>query len=137
MDGVIKELLGGSASPETRAVLISGTNPFLDTHGGSADTLFAGSGVAADDGMTMTGATASAAATRGAAARQGNRPGARQRNAADVRQGDQRQQMAAGRDAVKPSGNVSLMQSIGTIPQLTGLAQIVGLAIGAPEFQRR
>ncbi len=127
VDGVIRELLGGSASPETRAVLISGTNPFLDTHAADTDTLFAGAGSTSDTGMATTGVRAAAAASR-----QGSARGAR-----GARQSDQRTQMAAGRDAVKPSGNVSLMQSIGTIPQLTGLAQIVGLAIGAPEFQRR
>jgi hypothetical protein len=28
-------------------------------------------------------------------------------------------------------------QGFGTIPELTGLAQVVGLALGSPEFQRR
>jgi hypothetical protein len=28
-------------------------------------------------------------------------------------------------------------QGFGNIPELTGLAQVVGLALGSPEFQRR
>jgi len=28
-------------------------------------------------------------------------------------------------------------QGFGTLPELTGLAQVVGLALGSPEFQRR
>ena len=47
------------------------------------------------------------------------------------------QQQAAGREAVKPERGGTLTQSIGSLPSLTGFAQIVGLALGAPEFQRR
>ena len=68
VDGVIAALLGGDASPDTRAILLSGEHPFLQ-RGAPAD------------GTTMTG------------------EGAR--------------------------------------PELSGLPQIVGLAIGSPEFQRR
>ena len=47
------------------------------------------------------------------------------------------QQQAAGREAVRPERGTTLTQSIGSLPSLTGFAQIVGLALGAPEFQRR
>ncbi len=76
--GVIKELFGGAVSSETRQVLLTGTNPFLQSHGGANDTL-----LRADDD-----------------------------------------------DAMMPT-------STGSLPPLTGFAQIVGLALGAPEFQRR
>jgi hypothetical protein len=62
VDGVIRTLLGGATSNETREVLMSGTNPLLTRRGGMAA-----------DGQ----------------------------------------------------------------PSPAGLAQIVGLALGAPEFQRR
>jgi hypothetical protein len=39
--------------------------------------------------------------------------------------------------AVLISGENPLMKSDDTTPRLTGLAQVVGLAIGSPEFQRR
>ena len=81
VDGVIRELLGGAASNDTRQVLLTGTNPFLAARAaGTADSLLV------DDDepeMPMT--------------------------------------PARGRRTAAP----------------TGLAQIVGLALGAPEFQRR
>jgi len=72
VDGVVAALLGGGVSPDTRAILISGTNPFL----------------------------ASAAAP------------------------DTAPDSAPGMPRPKA-------------PRVTGLALIVGLAIGSPEFQRR
>jgi hypothetical protein len=39
--------------------------------------------------------------------------------------------------AVLISGENPLMRSEDNAPRLTGLAQVVGLAIGSPEFQRR
>ncbi len=43
-----------------------------------------------------------------------------------------------GRDGevALPSSRSPLPRSIGNIPQLTGVPQIVGLALGSPEFQR-
>lgn len=80
VDGVIRELLGGAVSSDTRQVLLTGTNPFLAARAGSAtDSLLVD-----DDDPDMT-------------ARARRAPGA----------------------------------------PPTGLAQIVGLALGAPEFQRR
>lgn len=78
VDGVIRELFGGAVSTDTRQVLISGTNPFLEKRGSDSDTSFAMNG-----------------------------------NGGGANNGNKRQQQAAG------------------------FAQIVGLALGAPEFQRR
>ncbi|MEP6764846.1 MAG: DUF1800 domain-containing protein [Gemmatimonadaceae bacterium] len=122
VDGVIRTLLGGAASADTRQVLLTGTNPFLQSQPGS-DTTFMKDD--AGDAM-MTGATA------------------RKANQADVRR-DQREQripiarlqQQAARESAKPGQGGSLTQAIGTLPQITGFAQIVGLALGAPEFQRR
>ncbi|MEO7359873.1 MAG: DUF1800 family protein, partial [Gemmatimonadaceae bacterium] len=133
VDGVIRNLLGGSASADTRQVLITGTNPFLD---GKAvpDSVTIG----ADNAMNamVGGATASAKGAKGVAARR--------QAALDDRKMDReqripiaRQQSAAAREAVKPGQGASLTQAIGNLPPVTGFAQIVGLALGAPEFQRR
>jgi hypothetical protein len=54
-----------------------------------------------------------------------------------MRDNPRRQQQAAGKEAVKPGADASLGQAFGTIPDPRGLAQIIGLALGAPEFQRR
>ena len=118
VDGVIEELFGGAVSSDTRQVLLTGTNPFLQSHGGASDSLLMAD---ADDTPMMGGAAGGMAARERRAAR------------APVAQ----QQQAAGREAIRPTRGTTLTQSIGTLPQLTGFAQIVGLALGAPEFQRR
>ncbi len=120
VDGVIKELFGGAVSSDTRQVMLTGTNPFLQQHGGANDSLLID-----DDDTTMMGAMVG---------------GARRQASSDQRAARQplmQQQQAAGREAVKPERGGSLTQSIGALPTLTGFAQIVGLALGAPEFQRR
>jgi uncharacterized protein (DUF1800 family) len=81
VDAVITAFLGGEASPETRAILMEGNNPFLST--AKVDT--------------------------GAA------------------------RMAMGRAPPDSAMPPALQQ----LPPLQGLAQIVGLALGSPEFQRR
>ena len=121
VDGVIRELLGGAASNDTRQVLLTGTNPFLQARA-HADSLSM-----ADDSAT----TSTSGATGGddmAARRAANR---------QARQPVTQQQKMAGREAVKPGQGATLTQAIGTLPPAQGLAQIVGLALGAPEFQRR
>ena len=89
VDAVIASLLGGAASPDTRAILVTGRNPFLEANPGAVamDTTT----VIDDDPPDMMG------------------------DARPMRRG------AANRRA----------------PQLEGFAQIVGLALGSPEFQRR
>ncbi len=118
VEGVITALFGGAVSADTRQVLLTGTNPFLQSHGGASDSLLAGD----DDAPGMLGGVAG-----------GMSPRARRAARAPAAQ----QQRAAGREAVRPERGATLTQSIGSLPSLTGFAQIVGLALGAPEFQRR
>lgn len=123
VDGVIKELFGGAASPDTRDVLLTGTNPFLQSRAAYADSMSLGN----TSDMAMANDTISGAArmARGRGADRGARRPLAQ------------QQQAAGREAVKPAAGATLTQTIGTLPTLAGFGQIVGLALGAPEFQRR
>jgi hypothetical protein len=103
VDGVVSALLGGAASPDTRAVLASGENPLLSSakaRGATMDTV-----------DTMTDMSARRA----------------QRRAENP--------AAAAREAIKPGRAQPAL--VGQLPPLSGLAQIVGLALGAPEFQRR
>jgi uncharacterized protein (DUF1800 family) len=114
LDGVIAALLGGEASPDTRAVLASGTNPLLSR--AAADTVRAG-----DDAPTMTATMVDdtrAARTAGRRA---------ERRATDP--------SAAGRETARPARAQPPFP--GQPPRLDPLAQLVGLALGAPEFQRR
>ncbi|WP_411281195.1 DUF1800 domain-containing protein [Gemmatimonas sp.] len=120
VDGVIKELFGGAVSSDTRQVLLTGTNPFLQQHSSANDSL-----LTADDDATMTGGMVG----------EDRRQAASERRAS--RQPVAQQQQAAGRESVTPTRGASLTQTIGSLPPLTGFAQIVGLALGAPEFQRR
>lgn len=125
VDGVIRALLGGDASSDTRQVLLTGTNPFLVRQGAGAgvDSLLADD----PDNASMGAMAGGAAADRKRDAQ------ARRAERAPVAQ----QQQMAGREAIKPTRGATLTQSIGTLPPATGFAQIVGLALGAPEFQRR
>ncbi len=96
VDGVVKTLLGGEVSPETRSVLVSGANPLLTKYSSTAtDSTVAPSNV--DQGMMNPSQAAVGGGLRGIA-----RP-------AVVR------------------GQI----------ELNGLSQVIGLALGAPEFQRR
>jgi uncharacterized protein (DUF1800 family) len=103
VDGVIKAMLGGQVSAETRQVLVSGENPML-TKGGAANDA---NGMAILDSsiVTMGGG--------------GNRQAARQ---------------AAKDGKGFPRGQ---LPGFGRPVDLKGLPQVVGLALGAPEFQRR
>ena len=89
VDAVIASLLGGAVSPDTRAVLVTGRNPFLEANPAAASDTAA---LADEDPPVMAGG--------------------------DVR--PMRRAVANRRT-----------------PQLEGFAQIVGLALGSPEFQRR
>lgn len=102
VDAVVAMLLNGSASVDTRAVLLSGENPLLAS---SSTASVAGGGA-------MNGETS------------GNEMMAQEPDAARSNQmarGARRNPMAAGAG----------------VPQLTGIAQMIGLALGSPEFQRR
>ncbi|HEY4131845.1 MAG TPA: DUF1800 family protein, partial [Gemmatimonadaceae bacterium] len=110
VDGVIKSMLGGQVSSETREVLMSGSNPMLGTGGTVAD---AKSVMDDSTGMMSSG---------GAPARG---------NARQVKQelGKQGKGFPRGANAAIPG--------FGRPVNLQGLPQVVGLALGAPEFQRR
>jgi uncharacterized protein (DUF1800 family) len=104
VDAIISLLLGGSVSPDTRAVLLSGENPLLAN--AKATGLELDDATAPSDGgmdMQMTDGMDQPA-------RKGARPGAR----------------------ANPLGRPGA-----ALPELTGIAQVVGLALGSPEFQRR
>jgi hypothetical protein len=126
VDGVIRELFGGYASSDTRQVLITGTNPFLQAKAG-ADTMMVRDSSAMDATNDMGNSMSGDDARR---RRAGGAQAARRANT-------NRQQQAAGREAVRPGAGQSLGQAFGAIPDPRGFAQVVGLALGAPEFQRR
>jgi uncharacterized protein (DUF1800 family) len=114
VDAVISLFLSGSASPDTRAVLMKGENPLAPnapqekqamavSQPGNAKPIAAGQKdtVSKDEMRTNT--------QRGVIGQVGG---------------------GGPRGIQRPPG-------LGAAPQLTGIAQIVGLALGSPEFQRR
>jgi Protein of unknown function (DUF1800) len=103
VDGVIKSILGGQSSPETRSILLSGENPLIATLSGA-------------DSLTM--AVADSASTDEMMAP----PRARQAGDVVARNG-------------RPRANAA--SALNRPVTLEGLAQVVGLALGSPEFQRR
>jgi uncharacterized protein (DUF1800 family) len=109
VDGVIAALLAGSVSADTRAILMGGENPFLAANAG-----------AVTDSTMMTGnmqpPPAGRAGRAGRAARAGQPPQAG---------------ALAGRG--RAAGNLAR----GPVVNLEGLPQVIGLALGSPEFQRR
>jgi len=113
VDGVVAALFGGGVSPDTRSVLLSGENPLLASARTAAAVDTTTVAMAPDDVMMADGA---------------RRPARRAARRAD-------DPAAAAREAVKPGRAQAPV--IGQLPPLQGLAQVVGLALGAPEFQRR
>ena len=107
VDAVVATILNGMVSPDTRAVLLSGEHPMLAK----------GAGTSSMQDMTVAAPDAGAMS-----AEQMNNGG----NSARVRPNQ------------NGGGNRAALQGRGfaNVPQLTGLAQIVGLALGSPEFQR-
>ncbi len=99
VDSVVKSMLGGQVSAETRQVLMSGENPMLK--GGPAND--ANGMISADD---MDG--------------RGARPTAKDNGGKGF-----------------PRGRGAQIPGFGRPVDLKGLPQVVGLALGAPEFQRR
>jgi hypothetical protein len=112
VDVVVAMILNGMVSPDTRAVLVSGEHPLLAN----------GAGGNAIQDMSPAEATDANAGMSG----QEMMDGANGRNAARVRPN----QNAGGKRAALQG------RGFANIPQLTGLPQIVGLALGSPEFQR-
>jgi uncharacterized protein (DUF1800 family) len=94
VDAIVSLLLAGAASPDTRAVLVSGQNPLA----GKSDDVSAGNGTmmqSADGGTEMMD------------------------------------------NASLPARRNALARGFGPVPELSGLAQVIGLALGSPEFQHR
>jgi hypothetical protein len=87
VDGVVSSILGGDASPDTRAILLSGEHPLLT----------------ANNPASVAGGNLAGKADPG----------------------------AARMDDTDDRGTLS------STARVQGLAQVVGLALGAPEFQRR
>jgi hypothetical protein len=107
VDAVVATILNGMVSPDTRAVLLSGEHPML-ANGAGATAVQDMSGAAPDVG-SMSDQDMSVTG-----------------NGARVRAN----QNAGGKRAALQG------RGFGNVPQLTGLPQIVGLALGSPEFQR-
>ena len=112
VDVVVATILNGMVSPDTRAVLVSGEHPLLvNGAGGNAIQDMSPVGVAPDN-AAMSGQEMADVSNSG--------------NPARVRAN----QNAGGRRATLQE------RGFANLPQLTGLPQIVGLALGSPEFQR-
>src|SRR4051812_4343664 len=111
VDVVVATILNGMVSPDTRAVLVSGEHPLLaggTSATGAQDMSPAGSG---DDSGMADGAMSDG----GDGQNDARRP---------------KKQNGGGKQAALQG------RGLGNVPQLTGLPQIVGLALGSPEFQR-
>lgn len=119
VDGVILAFLGGQVAPETRQVLESGSNPMVG-QAAPRDTF----AVDVDDEIDMS--------ERGTGAR-------RRRDTRGASPADEGSM--AGRDRRNPNirDRINPLQgaSLGPVRHLTGLDQVIGLALGSPEFQRR
>ena len=102
VDGVIKAILGGQSSPETRSILLSGENPLLDKLGADSTRMALEDSLPMDDMMAP--------------------PRTRQAGAVVAKNG-------------RPRANAA--SALNRPVRLEGLAQVVGLALGSPEFQRR
>jgi uncharacterized protein (DUF1800 family) len=112
VDAVIAGILGGAVSPDTRAILMSGDHPLLSstpqpTAGAPMRPQTPGDNGSLARGQPSTGD--SGAATT----------------------------MDAADDGMSAAGQPRARGPLGRNPPLHGLAQVVGLALGAPEFQRR
>ena len=114
VDAVVSLILGGSASPDTRAVLMSGENPLLASGAPVPPAPVSDMNSQPGDEMTMQPAPAGAT------------------NAANRKLNKQNGQNAPKRGAQQNP----LAARNGAVPQLNGIAQVVGLALGSPEFQR-
>jgi uncharacterized protein (DUF1800 family) len=122
VDGVVATLLGGQASPETRNILMSGEHPFAASAAQQAAQSRAmrdssGDGITDDAGANA--AKMNAAKMNAVTMNAASRAAAKQQGLQGVARGYARQAV------------------MGPVPQLTGLAQMIGFAIGSPEFQRR
>ncbi|MGQ0646677.1 MAG: DUF1800 domain-containing protein [Gemmatimonadaceae bacterium] len=118
VEGVIAALLGGQTTPETRAILESGSNPLLAA--AERDSLR----VDVDEAIEMTSA--------GVEGRRRDQA----RGAPPVGQGSTTARERRNQN-VPDRANPMRGAALGPVRPLTGLDQIIGLALGSPEFQRR
>jgi uncharacterized protein (DUF1800 family) len=109
VDAVITEILGGSVSPDTRAILTSGDHPLLNA-------------------MASTPAVTRAPSSNG---------GAPVAATSDPTSDAMATMAGAGGDMMDAQRRRPMRGAGAPLPPLQGLAQVVGLALGAPEFQRR
>jgi uncharacterized protein (DUF1800 family) len=111
VDAVVATILNGMVSPDTRAVLVSGEHPML------------ANGAGANGIQNMAPAET---------------PADNEMSGAAMADGANGQNAARARPNQKQGGQRAALQGrgFGNIPQLTGVSQIVGLALGSPEFQR-
>jgi uncharacterized protein (DUF1800 family) len=100
VDAVISLLLAGSASPDTRAILMKGENP-LAARAASDSSMMAQNDVSSANTMRDRGEFGAIPQLGGGGLRQNQ------------------------------------ARAFGRVPELSGIAQIVGLALGSPEFQRK
>jgi len=117
VDAVVATILDGMVSPDTRAVLVSGEHPMLANGAGAHAIQDMSPPDTATDNSNGSGQEMAGGANGGNAANG---------NAVRVRAN----QNAGGKRAALQG------RGFANLPQLTGLAQIVGLALGSPEFQR-
>jgi len=109
VDAVVATILNGMVSPDTRAVLVSGEHPLL-ANGAGGNTIH---------DMSPRDTAGNDSVMSGQEMADGGTPAPMRPN----------QNGGARRAALQGRGFANL-------PQLTGLPQIVGLALGSPEFQR-
>jgi uncharacterized protein (DUF1800 family) len=112
VDVVVATILNGMVSPDTRAVLVSGEHPLLANGAGGNAIQDMSPAAAVPDNSAMSG-----------------------QEMADVSSGGNPPRVKPNQNA---GGRRAALQGRGfaNLPQLTGLPQIVGLALGSPEFQR-
>jgi hypothetical protein len=111
VDVVVATILNGMVSPDTRAVLVSGEHPLLAAGAGATGVQDMSPADSRDDSAMADGAMNDA----GNGQNDARRP---------------KKQNGGGKQAALQG------RGLGNVPQLTGLPQIVGLALGSPEFQR-
>jgi len=115
VDAVVSLMLGGSISPDTRAILMSGENPLATT----AAPVTAPVVAQAAPEMVSPNSDDMSMQQRGA-----GRP-------VKGKNGGGKEAKLLGNPRTNP-----LAARNGALPQLNGIAQVVGLALGSPEFQR-
>jgi uncharacterized protein (DUF1800 family) len=124
VDAVVAMVLSGIASPDTRKVLESGENPLLANATPDDIARAKAAGVSTDDPTATMTADDNPQMQDLRNMTPQERRAARQQNGGAIKANIGNQAMLQGR-------------GLGPAPQLNGIAQILGLALGSPEFQRR